>query len=278
MSKAYEFRKLYADVVDDSGRVAVLYLTYVRLAGVWSGRASVELYTPDGQRTLMHATEPAALIDTNAALTDIPSEVSLPNGVFRLELEPALGAWQPARPPPADALHWHVMAARTGALARWPGGELSGVGYVDWVHITKPTRLLGLHELLWGRAHLPDRTVVFEHLTTVGGNQWDVGIEWHLDESAPRKLAGPVRLDAGGHGLIPLSGESLKLTPDRVLHDGDAFDPERVPRVVDRLACEMLGGRTTETRWLGRAHLGGVVAPCLYERVRFGQSAPSSGV
>jgi hypothetical protein len=89
---------------------------------------------------------------------------------------------------------------------------------------------------------------------------------------------GPVRLDADGRGVIPLSGQSLELTPDRVLHDGNAFDPERVPRVVDRVACEALGGRTTETRWLGRARLGDLVAPCLYERVRFGQSAPSSSV
>jgi len=61
VSQAYEFRKLYADIVDESGSVAVLYLNYVRLAGIWTGRASVELYTPDGQRRLMHATEPAAL-------------------------------------------------------------------------------------------------------------------------------------------------------------------------------------------------------------------------
>jgi hypothetical protein len=278
VSQVYEFRKLYADVVDDRGSVAVLYLTYVRLAGIWTGRASVELHTPDGKRMLMHATEPAALIDPDAALTDVPREVSLPDGVFRLELEPTLGAWQPARPPPADALQWRVKAARTRAVARWPGGELSGIGYVDWVHITKPTRLLGLHELLWGRAHLPDRTVVFEHLTTVRGDRWDVGIEWRLDEAAPRTLSGPVRLDAGGRGVIPLTGQSLELAPDRVLHDGNAFDPERVPRLVDRVACEALGGRTTETRWLGRARLGRVVAPCLYERVRFGETAPASGV
>ena len=271
MSQAYEFRKLYADLVDDGGRVVVLYLTYVRLAGIWRGHASVELYTPDGKRTLMHATEPAALIDTDTALNDIPREVSLPDGVFRLDLEPALGAWQPPRPPPADALHWRVKAVRTHAYTRWPGGELSGVGYVDWVDITKPTRLLGLQELHWGRTHLPDRTVVFEHLTTVDGDRWDVGIEWRLDEEAPRPLMGPVRLEADGHGAIPLSGQSLELTPGRVLHDGDAFDPERVPRVVDRVACEVLGGRTTETRWLGRARLGDLVAPCLYERVRFGQ-------
>jgi len=273
VSQAYEFRKLYADIVDQSGRVAVLYLTYVRLAGIWSGRASVELYTPDGQRTVMHATEPAPLLDPDAALIEMPREVPLPEGVFRIELEPTLGVWKPERPPPADALHWQVKAARTEARARWPGGELRGIGYVDWVQITKPTRLLGLHELHWGRVHLPDRTVVFEHLTTVGGDRWDVGIDWRLDEAAPRMLAGPARLDASGHGMIPLSDLSLELTPDRVLHDGNAFDPERIPRVVDRMACEALGGRTTETRWLGRARLGAVVAPCLYERVRFGGSA-----
>jgi len=159
----------------------------------------------------MHATEPATVIDTDAALTDIPCQVSLPDGLFQLELEPVLGAWEPARPPPADALHWSVKAARTVARARWPGGELSGIGYVDWVHIEKPTRLLGLEELHWGRAHLPDRTVVFEHLTTVGGDRWDVGIEWRLDEAAPRTLVSPVRLGADGHGVIALSGQPLVL-------------------------------------------------------------------
>jgi hypothetical protein len=63
------------------------------------------------------------------------------------------------------------------------------------------------------------------------------------------------------------------LEPRRILHAGNAYDSERVPRALDRLVARAIGGATSETRWLGRAtdatnrdRAGWAV----YERVLFG--------
>lgn len=270
MSTAYEYRKVYADCVTPEGEVCVLYLHYVRIAGVWTARASVERYHADGQRELVHGTGSPALVGPDSALADVPLDLDVGGQRFRMVLEPELGPWQPAVPPPPDALTWRVLAVRTRAHVQWGEFELRGTGYVDYVQITRPTRQLGLHHLRWGRVHLPDRTVVLEHLDLRDGRTWDVGVDWRLGESTPRDLTGPATVDGHGRGTVPLDDGAVELVPERVLHDGNAFDPERVPRRIDRWACEVLGGPTHETRWLGEGHLGKAHRMALYEAVTFG--------
>lgn len=270
MSTAYEYRKVYADCVTPEGEVCVLYLNYVRLAGVWTARASVEWYTASGRRELVHGLDHPALVDGDATLDRLPLDVQVPGGQFSMRLTPRLGGWTPPTGPPVEALTWKILAVRTDAVVTWGDRTWRGTGYVDFVAITRPTRLLGMKSLRWGRVHLPDRTVVLEHLDTQGGAAWDVGVDWALGEPAARPLAGPAELGADGSGSVPLHDGPLLLSPSRVLHDGNAFDPERVPRWIDRMAAEAIGGPTRETRWYGTATRGAASAPALYESVRFG--------
>lgn len=258
MSAAYEFRKIYLDCVEPDGAVTVVYQSWVRLAGVWIARRSVERYGPDGVRSVVDLAPAAVEMWDRACGAD--------EGIW---VEVVQGAWAPPCPP-TRALDWRVAVARGEVALKWPGGAARGRGYADRVRITVPTRLLGLATLVWGRVHLEDRTVVFEHLTTVDGARWDVGLDWRVGERAPRALVGPVTLGTDGVGRVPLDDGPLTFAPARVLHQGDAFDPERVPRALDRWFCRTLGGPTHETRWLGVARHGERAATALYERVTFG--------
>lgn len=269
MSAAYEYRKIYADCVTPDGDVCVLYLNYVRMAGIWTARASVELYSPDGHRQLVHGTGSPELVDADTPVDALPLDVEVPGGRFRMTLEPELGEWRPP-PSPVPALTWCVKAVRTRARVEWNDRTWDGTGYVDFVQLTRPTRLLGLRNLRWGRVHLPDRTVVIEHIDTTQLEHWDVGVDWRVGEARPRALHAPARLDDDGHGAVGLRTGTLTLQPLRVLHEGNAFDAERVPRRIDRWACEAIGGPTHEVRWYGTARLNGDAAPALWEAVRFG--------
>lgn len=271
MSPTYEYRKLYADLVDAAGEVLVLYVHQVCFAGVWSTRASVERYAADGQRHLVHGAGPSALLDAGAGVGALPTRLTLDDGTaFTLTFEPILGGWAPSVPPPVPALGWTVLTVRSEANASMGGRSWRGVGYADLVRITRPTRLIGLRGLRWGHVHFRHRTLVFEHVTTVDGRTWDTGVDWATGESAPRELAGPNAVDADGAGVVPTAGGEMVLRPSRVLHAGDAFDAERVPRAFDRAACRVFGGPTVESRWVGEGRLGDEVAPALYEVVGFG--------
>ncbi len=275
MKRSYEFRKLYVDVVTSDGDVVVVYLTYVCLAGMWTARASVEWYPKVGQRRLLHGVLPPPIIGPDTALGDLPLQIDLPNGTFHLSLAPQLGRWEPQQPSPVDSLHWHIKAVRTKAQCDWTldgkTGSLKGTGYADWVHITRPTRMLGMRNVYWGRVHFPDRTVVFEQLETNLGVVWDVGLDWSLNVATPRFLAGPPHIHANGRGAIALTDGPLHLEPKNVLHKGDAFDAKRIPNLLDRWAAVLLGGSTKQTRWLGSGHLCGVSGSALYEHVQFGK-------
>jgi len=276
----YEFRKLYADLVADDGTVCMLYLTWVRFSRHWHGRGGVELYAPDGSRTLAHGVAAPPLVEPDTLVEQIPLRVELGDGLFELTVALEHGAFTPATPSPAPALHWHVKVARTQARARWSGATervVEGTGYIDWVHLTRLTRMLGFHTLRWGRAHLDGRTVVFNALRLDDGQEWRVGADWTAQ--GRRDLDGfALDLDEDGGGAIGLGDATLELTPRRVLHAGSAFDAERVPRLVDRLVAEAVGGRTEETRWFAEATLqepgrDPVVGTALHEWVRFGAAA-----
>ena len=275
MSAAYEYRKVYADLITEAGEVLVVYLNYVKVAGVWTARAGVERYQPDGQRVLSHALEPPAMIDVTTLGAEWTLALELSEGPFELLVRPRLGGWRPPIPPPAAGLGWNVAVARSEARARLAGREIAGDGYVDYVRIGRPTRLLHLRGLVWGRVHLRDRTIIFEHLETEDGERWSTGVSWRLGQPGPEPIVTTPRLGQDGRGSLELDCGTQVLGPRCLLHDGDAFDAERVPSRLDRWFCELVGGATRERRWLGEATLGGDTATALYESVRFGKAAGS---
>lgn len=267
----YEFRKLYADVAAEDGSFVVLYLNRIKL-GAWQGRGSVEVYSPDGRHEALQGTMAPSPLDLQAPLSSTPLRLALDGGgTFALETEVLHGEWLPSVPCPAQPLQWRVKVAQARAVARWTGlgaeRTLRGSGYVDLVRITRATRLLGLKTLHWGRAHLPGRTVVFEDLSMADGRRWTVVLDEPGGEVGAKAS---VEIQEDGAGRIGLREGELALAPGRVLHEGNAFGADRVPRKLDRILCETVGGPTHQVRWMGEASCGGAKGVAVWERVRFG--------
>ena len=270
---AYEFRKLYADLVTADGTVCVLYLSWVRLRDRWHARTGLEVYWPDGRHDVRHGLNAPAPPANDTPLERIPLVAELPGGRCELRFEPEHGAFVPESSP-CPALSWSVKLARGRATLTAPGlGTFTGNGYADWVSITRATRLLGLRSLTWGRAHLPDATLVFTALDLEDARPWRASARWNAMGAAPEAGEARTVLDAHGDGRIELARGAFILEPRRVLHAGNAYGPERVPRRLDRLIARAVGGATSETRWLGcatDAADGERSGWAVYERVVFG--------
>ncbi len=267
---SYEFRKVYADLVTDGGDVCVLYLGWVRLLTHWHGRAGVEIYRADGTRERYGAGSASPPPDADAPLGQIPLCPSLGGGRVELSIEPEHGDFVPGTVA-CPELTWAVKVARGRARLRAPFGDFEGTGYVDLVRITRPTRRLGLRILSWGRAHLDDATLVFTVTDFADARRWSAGALWTGGHGRGAESPADVRLDADGRGTVTVAADRVALTPERLLHAGDAFGPERVPQFLDRIAARVVTGPTIEARWLGWAtdgsHRRGRV---VYETVRFG--------
>lgn len=273
---SYEFRKLYADVLTPDGTLCVVYLSWVKLLGRWYGRSGVELYAHDGTRTVHLGGEVAPVERDAVDATRIV--VPLPGGDLVLRYEPEHEGFSPPPPAACPSLSWEVLVPRGRAhISSAELGEHEGVGYVDWVTISRPTRLLRLRELTWGRAHVADATVAFTALDLADGRTWRAGAVWTKPSRAP-VVARDVttQLDDAGVGQVNAGDASLALRAGRVLHEGDAFGPDRVSKALDRLVVRAIGGSTHETRWVGTATMGGEEGRAVYERVRFGAAAKES--
>lgn len=270
---SYTFRKVYADVVAPNGTLYVVYLVWVRLLGRWFCRSGVEVYAPDGTRTV-HA---GGRVPPAERATIDPTRISfrLPGGELRLEYAPEHDAFSPPSPEACPSLTWNVLVPRGRAVLEGPGvGRVEGVGYADWVELVRPTRLLGLRELVWGRAHVGERTLAFCALALEGGRRWHQAGLWTLPARAPSSVgAFEHEVDASGLARVSLGDAPLELRPDRVLHAGDAFGQVRLSRQLERLVVRAIGGRTRESRWIGSAAVGPTVGRAVWERVCFGGAA-----
>ena len=267
---SYAFRKIYADLVAPDGSVCVTYLTWIRFWRRWYASAGVELYHPEGSRELHHAAGAPAPVDQDTPRAELPLALELPDGAFELVHELVHGGWTPSVPAPDGALRWSVKLARGNAVARFSDGrpDLHGTGYVDFVELVRPTRWLGFDKLCWGRLHLPGRTVVADELTRVDGTAWRPGASWPGCEAKSRFEI------EDGSGSVRVGGQRYELSPRRVLHAGDAFDPRRIPSVTDRTVCQLVGGPHFETRWFGEVHSeDGERGWGLWEQVHFGRGA-----
>lgn len=269
---SYAFRKVYADVLAPDGTLYVVYLAWLHLLGRWYGRSGAEVYAPDGTHTTHHGEEMAPVEHAEFDATHIV--VALPRGPLVLRYHPEGEAFSPAPPMACPGLSWSVLVPRgTAIITSADLGRHEGVGYVDWVALSRPTRRLGLRELSWGRAHLDDATIAFTALDFADGRVWHSGAVWSRPSPAPDPGEVASELDAAGNMRVTVGGSALVLRAERLLHQGDAFGKDRVPRPMERLVARVLGGRTHETRWLGSASWAQGRGRAVYERVRFGAGA-----
>jgi hypothetical protein len=273
---SYTFRKVYADVVTPNGTLCVVYLVWVRLLGRWFGRSGVEVYAPDGTRTVYAGDR----VPTAEQATFDPTRIVFPlrGGELRLEYAPEHDAFSPPSPEACPSLTWNVLIPRGRAVLEGPGlGRVEGVGYADWVELVRPTRLLRLRELVWGRSHVGERTFAFSALALEDGRGWQNAGLWTLPARAPSPVETFAHeVDASGHARVSLGGAPLELRPERVLHAGDAFGQDRMSGRLERLVVGAIGGRTHESRWIGSATVGPAVGRAVWERVRFGGAAKRS--
>lgn len=257
------YRKLYADLVTDSGIVCVAYVAELELFGVRSVSAGYECYTPDGQRKVVRANGAAAL----EMAPDVIS-IRFPTiaGSFSYRLERTRAAFDEHRA--SARLAWQVLAASSVATARGicGVGEISGIGYSDRVELNAPPRALGLSELAWGRGHTENECFVFTELRFRDGSVFRHSlIDGASSDDFELLRPSDTQLTlALPHGAFTL--ETL-----RSLHSGSALDEARFPNRFERGLSRALSGRVQEMRALARVNTAtGTQGLALHERVHFG--------
>jgi len=272
----FRFRKLYVDLVTADGTVCVAYLARLHVLGVRTTHAGVEIYGADGKREVIRARALSHRLD--AARGEIVLSLDVPGGPFVLTQGAVHGPWAPSGPSPCRGLSWRVLAARTAAHARWLGAEgreLHGLGYADWVEIERPTRLLRLSRLRWGRVHLPDATVVFNAVHLRSGESWQRSACWSA--GGPIESTGLSMAFHAGQLDLAWRGRRVRIEPVRTLHAGEPIDPSRFPGAIERLVSNAITGPAEEERCLGRARWleesSAAHGWALHETVRFGAAA-----
>ncbi len=270
---SFRFQKLYADLVGEDGTVCITYLAWLDVLGSRSTYAGLELYSPDGSREVLRARPRSHVVDD----TGIEIELEVPGGTFRLRQRSLHHAWVPSGRTAHPAIDWSVVTARAeseGDLrtdarrSRW-----RGTGYADWVEVRRPTRMLGLGLLQWGRLHLPDETIVFNGVRLRSGQQWKRVARWSA-AGAQEEADFAVRHADGAMMLVLPSADPrpVHVVDGRTLHSGDPIDPQRFPGIFERTLSSVITGRALEDRQVGRARRPGARASgwAVYETVRFG--------
>lgn len=274
-------RKLYVDCVDDHGRVVVAYVTRLEGCGLSIAPAGIELYEPDGRRTIHRGRAQPVGLANGQGDGAFALHFELRGRRCTVEVEPVQGAVPcPAHMP--DGLRWRAHAARARVVVHHlqaPGDRIAGTGYAESVTVTRAPHTLGLARLEWGRAHLERGSVIYTSLERERGPAFHSAVVWPQG-GTPLALSAfslAPGAQAGGRRLrFTSAGDSfeLDLAPQRELHHGTAIDGARFPSQIERLVSRIFAGRTAERRFVSKAEsreLGSGIA--VHEAVRFGASA-----
>ncbi len=248
---AFSFRKHYFDVVDDAGRVRILYLAELCWRRLVLRHFSVlrdDGAGPSWSGASFDGDEPSSTEGTVACVSqrlgvDYRIERTLA-GPRRILLETAEGA-----------LEWNCHTLRGRARVRDRGEEIVGDGYAETLETSVAPWDLPWRSLHWGRLHDPDRALVW---TVLEGPEAPPAI---FAASSEPTAAG--RVDDRGVTLD--SGERIDFLEPRVLRSGRIGETvlSRVPG-LERLPGRILG--LSEVKHVARTALGGNL---IYERVEW---------
>jgi hypothetical protein len=274
---------LYADVVLADGQVVVVYLAWLDCAGIHSAAATIERYAPDGTRAVLHALDPPPPLDPDALPGRLSIGLATATGAFQIEYSNGSASWAPAGAP--EGLCWRVLRARAEAVVTWTGTQdtrlWQGEGYIDWVDLSRPPRLLRLRALAWGRAHWSDEAAAYTTVVLASGRRWTRAARWR--SGALAETLEDVKLEhAAAGGLLAAAGNNtwLRLGSGRVLHQGAGLDRERFPRLSERIGARLLTGTIDETRWLCPVITpapDGRTSCAIHEVVHFGSRSSARG-
>ena len=246
------FDKLYADLVAPDGTVYVLYLATLDFLGGRLRFAELETYPAHGLRRVYTARPSPAHRTTLARDEPLDVELATSWGRFRFQAVQLNGGFAP-RNPPRSGLEWSVCMGRTEARLELPiglgGGVVTGTGYIDHLRVARPTLRRGLRTLDWGRAHLANSSIVWTRLRFSDGHTWDQFARWTL----PGTAAEPGPLTASEQvAVAQIEAAGGRVQSQRVLHEGSALDPSRVPGAPVRWLLKALAGETHQRRWVTR--------------------------
>jgi hypothetical protein len=286
----FKLRKWYFDVITDRGDVLYAYLVVYRVWGMRRALVSAHLVTPDGRHVRDSRTLPAPSLknEDRIEIGDHKLEkgpaglrllLDLPGLRVDLRYAPA-GDWHPngkgvLLSEGRRTLGWEVpffRAAVSGTLES--GGtrlDAGGTGYHDFVWTDIPPWRLPAKELVWGRAHFPSASLVWNQLTTREGvvhqnilvkqDRWPAAGPGGNGSSRPRprwiddyqfRLADPA---APGVSVLSHPAFSLFLEKNRVLEESPVSTPDRIAWPPLRKTLDGLSGRPEEWKVVSEARL-----------------------
>ena len=302
----FKLRKWYFDVITDGGDVLYAYIVVYRLWGKRRALLSAHLVTADGRHINESVTLPAPSLKNEDRIEIGSHRFQKGPAGIRLFLDlPGLrvdlvyaqaGDWHPNGKgvllrQGRRTLGWEVpifRAAVSGTLDA--GGEkldAGGTGYHDFVWTDIPPWRLPAKQLVWGRAHFPSASLVWNQLTTREGavhqnilvkhDGWPAADRGGNGSVRPRprwiddyqfRLADPA---APGTTLLSHPAFSLSLEENRVLEESPVSTPDRIAWPPLRKTLDGLSGRPEERKVVSEARLemGGCVERglALHERV-----------
>ena len=302
----FKLRKWYFDVITERGDVLYAYFIVYRLAGMGRAILSAHLAAADGRHVRDSVTLPAPSLKNDARI-DFGGHV-LEKGAagYRLFLDlPRLrvdlryapdGGWHPNGKgvlvrKGRRTLCWEVPLFRAAVSGTLESGgaklDVRGTGYHDLVWTDIPPWRLPAKELVWGRAHFPSASLVWNQLTTKEGvvlqnilvkqDRWPAAGPGGNGSSRPRprwiddyqfRLADPA---SPGASTLSHPAFSLSLEEKKVLEESPVSTPDRIAWPPLRKTLDGLSGRPEERKVVSAARLemGGCVERglALHERV-----------
>ena len=273
----FRLRKLYADIVGKDGTLVIAYATEVQAFGLSQAPSGIEYYSANGDRLIQRGLCLSSVDEILDAGSHKDFAFEVDGDRVELTTQPLHCGFSPACP---DELgfRWQCLHAKNESTLRRSSdqpSQLEGIGYIDYVELTRAPRALRLSTLDWGRLHLQGGSIVFTKVTRTRGAEFAAACIWRDDQEKPVQItefhlehpdAAPLQLR-----LQTPQGEVIAtLMPERVLHHGGAADNARFPSLVERAFYSLIAGPINESRWLSRVHcdaLGNGWA--VHESVRF---------
>jgi hypothetical protein len=285
---AFYMKKWYFDFITDKGETFYAYFITYRIFGKSQGLVSAHLTLPDGNLMQDSIKTEYSSSNVEGKLAMGPHFLMQQNGRAKIHMElnhftidlhyfSLDKEWIPAK----DALllkknrgflKWHVPqpSARVEGTIKntFHVLKINGFGYQDIVETNISPWRLPLSELLWGRAHCGDRTVVFNQVTTKKGNLIQnfllSGRADLWDSLEDKKTAWPAPQDQryliqaendDTETRIDKSGWTLLLKRRSIIEESPVTTSDRIRSTVLRNALARIAGDPQEKKMFSEARL-----------------------
>lgn len=285
---AFYMKKWYFDFITDKGETFYAYFITYRIFGKSQGLVSAHLTLPDGNLMQDSIKTEYSSPNVEGKLAMGPHFLMQQNGRAKIHMElnhftidlhyfSLDKEWIPAK----DALllkknrgflKWHVPqpSARVEGTIKntFHVLKINGFGYQDIVETNISPWRLPLSELLWGRAHCGDRTVVFNQVTTKKGNLIQnfllSGRADLWDSLEDKKTAWPAPQDQryliqaendDTETRIDKSGWTLLLKRRSIIEESPVTTSDRIRSSFLRNALARIAGNPQEKKMFSEARL-----------------------